>query len=594
LVTSSQFQQKSNNNTNNKVVKQKPLLFTQEVIEDYYNKAPQKTKWSEAILNSLKGASGEQALNYLDKVDPVDENQLRRIFPNASPTQMEDPLSTVTKTRLHDNVRRDPSTQRAVFFIVSFLLGKEITLTFEPARKFATEERREREMKAIQNNEQYLDILEDLMNRDEDVELQTRLAELAFSAEAFGRAVQIKKYNRKGFPCKLIPLASTRLGHVWVDRKTWDFLGVEYLDYPRSQRILLAKDIIHYEANDFHITPNSRYFGMPTIESTMSIAERNRAANEKAIPEIMAKMWAGTNIYKILGAHSDEKIREIMTKVRPGKDLYVNEEIEVQQVELKHDLDKIVNAVLEGSKDIYRGTTIPQTVAFQDLTNRATAEGQMIQWYESVLEFKRNQLNTVFWNQYYKPQLESIFETRDMNRAAENGSVLQYLETRAKTIDDMADQGEEYRSPIPFKVKFEFGDIRTTGFLDTASALLQFGDRHYLEPYMVREESGLGRWNNDMEEVEFKRALFNKQQFGVADPSLLPQGYQPWNNQMEEGGGEGSNEQQSDDKKKKGKFGRPGSFPMKANPNMPPNKPVGKGGFGKVKGGKLPTRQNSE
>jgi len=576
LVTTSQFQQQKIKNNNKK--EYTPLLFTQkENIEDYFTKSPQKTRWSEAILNSLKGASSAEALDYLDKIDPVSETQLKDIFPNASPTQMEDPLSTVTKTRLHDNVRRDPSTQRSLFFIVSFILGKNITLAFEPARKFATEERRDREVAAIQNNEQYLDILEDLMNRDEDIDLQTRLAELCFSAEAFGRAVQIKKYNRKGFPCKLIPLASTRLGRIWVDRKTWDFLGVEYLDYPRQQRILLAKDIIHYEVNDFHISPNSRYFGMPSTESTMSIAERNRAANEKAIPEIMGKMWAGTNIYKILGAHSEQKINEIMTKVRPGKDLYVNEDIEVQQVELKHDLDKIVNAVLEGSKDIYRGLTVPQTVAFQDLTNRATAEGQMIQWYESVLEFKRKQLNSVFWNQYYKPQLESIFETRDMNRAAEGGSVLQYLETRAKTIDDMADHGEEYRQPIPFKVKFEFGDIRTTGFLDTASALLQFGDRHYLEPYMVREEAGLGRWNNDMKDVEMKRALFNKQQFGVEDPSLLPESYTPWNQEQEE---EGS--------------GPNGKGPVKNNKKMPPNKPMGKGGFNKVKGGKLPSKQNSE
>ncbi len=266
----------------------------------------------------MKGASSEYALDYLDKIDPVSERQLKTIFPNASPTQMEDPLSTVTKTRLHDNVRRDPSTQRSLFFIVFFLLGKDITLAFEANRKFATEERREREVRAIQNNPTYLDILEDLMNRDDEIELKTRLAELVFSAEAFGRAVQIKKYNRKGFPCKLIPLSSTRLGRIWIDRKTWDFLGVEYLDYPREQRILLAKDIIHYEVNDFHISPNSRYFGMPSIESTMAIAERNRAANELAIPEIMKRMFAPIMLVKT-ATKSQSKLNEIRDQWKAGK-----------------------------------------------------------------------------------------------------------------------------------------------------------------------------------------------------------------------------------------------------------------------------------
>lgn len=588
----------TNNNSNNNNEKSILLASPDELttaIENHFTKSPQKTQWTENMLNMLKGASSEYALDYLDKIDPVSEAQLKSVYPNASPTQMEDPLSTVTKTRLHDNVRRDPSTQRALFFIVSFMLGKDITLTFDANRKFATEERREREVKAIQNNGEYLDILEDLMNRDDEVDIKTRLAELVFSAEAFGRAVQIKKYNRKGFPCKLIPLASTRLGHIWVDKKTWDFLGVEYLDYTRNKRILLAKDIIHYEVNDFHITPNSRYFGMPSIESTMAIAERNRSANERAVPEIMSKMWAGTNIYKILGAHSDQKISEIMTKVKPGKDLYINEQVDVTSVELKHDLDKIMNAILEGSRDIYRGTTVPQTVAFQDETNRATSEGQMIQWYESTLEFKRNQLNSVLWNQYYKPQLESIFEDRDMTMAATNGSVLQYLETRAQTmIDQKETTGEEFNQPIPFKVKLEFADVRTTGFLDTSSALLQFGDRGFLEPYMVREEAGLGRWNNDMKEVEMKNAMFQRQQFGMNQAVFDENG-----NQVMQPGQQGALQagqnmnpfqqqkllkKQEEEQKKKGQN----------NPNIPPFKPKGKGGFGKVKGGNLPTRQSSD
>lgn len=592
MVVVSKRKSKSNSSNNNNDIK--PVLFTLDrqysAVEDYFTRAPEQTRWTQNILNQLKGASSSTsgyALDYLDKIDPVSEQQLKRIFPKASPVQMEDPLSIVTKTRLHDNIRRDPSTQRGLFFIVFFLLGKEVTPTFEVARKFATKERAERELKAIQNNEQYLQILEEIMNRDDDVQLQTRLAELVFSAEAFGRSAQIKKYDRKGFPCKLIPLASTRLSRVWVDRKSWDFLGVEYLDYPTNQNILLAQDVLHMEANDFHITPNSRYFGIPSIESTMAIAERNRKANETAIPEIMSKMWAGNNIYKILGAHSEQKIREIQGKVAPGKDLYLNEMVEVTQVQLNHDLDKMVNAVMEGNKDIYRGLTIPLVVAFQDEQNRSTAEHSMIQWYESVLEFKRNQINHVLWHQWYKPQLEKIFEGLDMTRAAESGSVLQYLETRAETMKELEDRNEQYHQPIPFKIKLEFSNIRTTGFLDTASALMQMGDRGYLEPYMVREEAGLGRWNNEMKEVEFQNAKFVESQFGV-NVNRLGTNMNPFNPQNLMQNNKQNLQNENEEEEQEEEQSSRTNFSSNAK-----NKKTKKG-FGNMRGGRLPTRSSSE
>ena len=66
---------------------------------------------------------------------------------------------------------------------------------------------------------------------------------------------------------------------------------MEYNDYTTDKRILLAKDVLHYEENDFSITPNSRYYGMSLAEPSIAIGERNRAANEIAIPEIMKRYF---------------------------------------------------------------------------------------------------------------------------------------------------------------------------------------------------------------------------------------------------------------------------------------------------------------
>ena len=500
---------------NKKIVQEKEtrkplmLLFDgkDSALEDYFTKAPEKTGWSEDVLNQLKGAASTNeyyAQDYLDKIDPLTESQLKSIYPNASPTVMLDPLKATTKTRLHDNVRRDGSTFRGLLFLVYFLLGKEISLVFDVNRKFANAKRRDEELKAIEENGDYLAILEDLMNRDDDVDLFNRMAELVFSAEAFGRSVQIKKYDKKGFPCELIPLSSPRLGRVFVDRKTWRFLGVEYLDYPKSNNILPYKDIIHHEVNDFHITPNSRYFGIPSIESTMSIGERNRSANEIAVPEIMKRMFAPLQLVKT-NTKSEAKLLEIKNKWRPGKTLFINDDIEVTVVPLQHDLEKIQTAVMEGSKDIYRGLTVPLVVAFQDEQNRATAEETMNQWYESVLAFKRNQLNNLMWLQWYKPQLMKIFEDRTMERVALEGNALSYLMDKARNP-------EQYEI-LPFRVRLEFANVNPTSKIEIAKSVLGAFDRNLLSPEITRKELGYGQYEQDMKAYELAK---------TAAPTLMP------------------------------------------------------------------------
>src|SRR6185369_8025439 len=145
-------------------------------------------------------------------------------------------------------------------------------------RIYANEQRKQEHLKEIMEGPEspgYLDIMELIMNRDNDMNLQQRKLELVFSGTSFGRSVQIKQYDKKNRVCGLIPLSSTRMGRVWVD-KDWTFLGVEYNDYSRDKRILLAKDIIHYENNDMVITPRGRYYGTSMLEPLMSIGERNR------------------------------------------------------------------------------------------------------------------------------------------------------------------------------------------------------------------------------------------------------------------------------------------------------------------------------
>jgi len=460
--------------------------------EDIFSKVPSMTDWTR---EALQGAASQYEL---EKLTPLSEKELKRIFPEATATVMRDPLTTQDKTRIHDNIRRDPYTGIALFTYCYFMLGPDSTITLGLNKRYANEERKADAMAAIQDNAEYLDLIEDVMQRDDAMDLQQRKLQLVFQGAAFGRSVAIKKYDKQNLPCDLIPLSSTRLGRVYVDRD-WKFIGVEYNDYTRDKRILLAKDIVHYENNDMMITPRSRYYGMSMLEPIMAIGERNRVANEIAMPEIMRKMWAPILLIKVNSGSQTRinQIRDIFSM--PGKTQIYNDEIEVTQVALQHDLEKLQTAVENGAKDEFRACTVPQGIGWSYDPNHATMENSLLAWYNGVLAFKRSHLDSVMWLQFYKPQLETIFENRMVARIPETGGLVDYLVQNAQTL-----QGNE-RPDLPFRITTQFNNIKTTGFLDQSSALLGWYDAGIINKEIALKEGGMEQYIDDMAEEDDKK-----------------------------------------------------------------------------------------
>ena len=479
----------------------------QRLVEDLFSRAPSKTKWAEEMAGFASGLTGASEYE-LDKLDPLSEQELTRIFPRASATVMKDPLTLQDKQRIHDNIRRDPYTGIALFTYCYFMLGPESNITMGLNKKYANEQRKKEQMQFIQNNAEYLDILEDIMNRDDDMDLQTRKLQLVFQGSAFGRSVMIKQYDKRLLPCRLIPLSPTRLGRVWIDRKTWEFLGVEYNDYSRDHRILLAKDIIHYENNDMMITPRSRYYGMSMLESTMALGERNRVANEIAMPEIMRKDWHPLITVRV-NTGSQTKLNQVRDMFSmPGKNYVYNDDIEVNVHPIPHDLDKLQSAIENGAKDINRALTVPQGIGWSYDPNHATMENSLLAWYNGVLAFKRSHLDSVLWLQLYKPQLETIWTERQMSqmRLLDMSGMVNQLVQNAEQQQQQQENGNG-KPALPFRITTEFKNIKTTGFLELSSALLGWEAAGIITPEIARTEGGLGQYNDDMAEHEQKQSL---------------------------------------------------------------------------------------
>ncbi len=477
-----------------------PLVAEQDInadlVTDLLSRAPSKTRWTEEMLSLTGGSEYE-----LEKLEPLSETELKRIFPHATATVMRDPLKSDDKQRIHDNIRRDPSTAISLFTYCYFMLSPETSITMGLSRVYATEERKKEQMDIILNNPEYLDILEDIMNRDQDVHLRSRQLQLIFQGAAFGRAVAIKKYDKQNLPCQLIPLSPTRLGRVWVD-KDWTFLGVEYNDYARDHRILLAKDIIHYENNDMMITPRSRYYGMSMLEPMMSIGERNRVINDIAIPELTRKYWAPLYLVKV-NTGSQTKLNEVRNAIsKPGKHFVHNDDITVQQVDVIPHLDMLTTCLENGNKDNFRGMTVPQGIGWPEDPNHATMENSLLAWYNGVLAFKRSQFDEVMWNQWYKPQLELIWNERQMStlRVADIATQVNTLVQRAEA----AKYDALGRPQLPFRITTEFKNIKTTGFLELSSALLGWQAAGIINNEIALKEGGLGQYIDDMAEEDQK------------------------------------------------------------------------------------------
>jgi hypothetical protein len=457
--------------SNNK--KHNPILMTldekESTIENFFTRRPEATEWAQKYL-------GGASLDELDQYAPVDEKQLRAIFPGAIATKMVDPLSSTDKIRIHENVRRDGGTKLALSILSYFMLGKNTTISLGLPRRYANKARETAALQMIQNNDTYLDMLEAIMNRDDDLHMTQRQIALIASAHAFGRAVQVRQYDGEGFPIRYIPLASARLGRVWVDKKTWKFLGVEYKDYVKNKRILLAKDIIHYEVDDWHITPNGLYYGMATAENVIAIGERNRVANETSMPEIIKNHWAPIMLVKTSGPRSASKMREIMSHFKRGKTLFYNDDITVEVIPLTHDLEKLNTITKDGVKEILRTFTVPIGLTFEDDPNRATLEKSLQSWYDGSLKFKRNHFDQeVMWDQHYRPQ-----------------------------IIRMLPEGTD---KPPFRIVTEFENIRTDSFLDTSQALLGWHQAGLINGDIARTEGNLGKYNDDMNAEALKKVV---------------------------------------------------------------------------------------
>lgn len=451
---------------------------------------------------SVSTATLESATNSL----LLNQAQLKRAYPYA--VALTNPLTYDFLARVHDNIRRDGAPRRCIKTIVTFMLGKRPKPELDTKQHFASEDDKKIALKELQQDTNNQELLTRLMDIDKNCNVRKAWKSLAFLGMAYGRAVCVKQYDNEHLPKNLIVLSSLRLGQVWVDSRDWRFLGVEYLDYSTERRILQAKDIIHYEYDDYPITPNSRYFGMPIFEGLTALIESNRITSEVVIPELSKKAFAPQQLIVVPDAKSKEKLAEIASLIVPGKTAVLRKMVDVKTIPLVVDILMQTQKIKDVDQKVFRDSQVPVGIAFPSEPNRATMDEELNQWEEGPLEDIRTDFRDLVEPQWYEPNAKQIKLNKQMSLTRSTDPLA--MNNWANLIGPKPTFTDLEKITLDFKINLVFTNIQIEGMVNKAAAVIGYKNAGIIDEIVALKIAGLEQYIDELRDRRTQNIFANK------------------------------------------------------------------------------------
>ena len=337
-----------------------------------------------------------------------------------------DPYTAGLKYMMLDSLLNDGNAGRAIAILRAFTLGQQVKPKL--MSRFDEDEDVDEEGSTTFNgktvkNADILKICKYIENR-EDVDFRLKLKGLMKQAYGFGRAalgieygdIEIDGQTYEGMPIGLKPLSSMFLGYVEIDPKTWKVKSVVYSSLDMNMKEpLQAKDMIYLTYDDDNTQANSIGYGTSLLLSSIHLSESIRLAQERDIKEIFYSLWAG-NVEIKANTRNTAVTTAIASAYQPGKPFVHNQDLEITEHKIEHDLDKLIAAMKEISVMIARNIGIPSPLMnHEQITNRATLDLVVQAWEESSLRDHREWLRDCIEDQWYDRILMALFETDDVS-----------------------------------------------------------------------------------------------------------------------------------------------------------------------------------
>jgi hypothetical protein len=334
------------------------------------------------------------------------------------------------------------------------------------------------------------------------VKFHERVKAALTQAYVYGRAALLVETDQQGVPTELKLLNSKKLETVYVDPQSWKMMAVDYSDRPKEEP-LLAEEIIYFANQDFHISPDTLFYGLSRLETVVHVSETNQLLDEIDLKEGARSMWAGSGVIKFPPDTPDELVEEFVGGFYPGTWNATSQNVQIDTYTLRLDYISLAHVREQNDKRIIRALGVPSfLVGFENISNRATSEEVMISWHESELDAERTWLQDVLEPQYFDYLIGIRFPD--------------LLKTKNDPTRILTGEAQ------PVRVKLDFQNISFETIREKSEAIVPLYDRGLCTPEKALE---LLRWQDQTDAVlaELERREMVKQRQQEMDFALRQQ-----------------------------------------------------------------------
>lgn len=378
----------------------------------------QKDSTIEKLAKELENPALVQTLNYLKfsakyrrpftMVPRMARVNNSNTNTNYLPT-VKPPYNNASLDRFEDCFRSDKLVQNGIVKRTELVLGKHGRIVMDTTEEFDNEDDRAKALQKVQDNPAYKEARKQIqaLQTKPQIDFHNKMKSAIIQGKVYGRAaIEEVGSDENGLPEALHVLNSKRLGQIEIDPKTWQFLGVHYLDLSKGSSgmddLLEADELIYFANRDYHVSPGSLYYGLSELEGVVDGSDSKRIAKQEDIKEIMKSNWAPFLILKFANPNiSVTQMQEVVNGMSPGLPFAHKQDIEAQTINLQSDLKKITDAVDFLNRESLRELGVPAYISgYEQIANYANSQQVLLAYKEIELESDRTWVKDIIQPQW--------------------------------------------------------------------------------------------------------------------------------------------------------------------------------------------------
>ena len=301
----------------------------------------------------------------------------------------------------------------AIEVLAQAILGDHFKIVIDVNDEFDSDEERKATLDALKNNEKLKSYKKEIDIINKDTKASTKLKALLIQSATFGSdAAILERDPTTNLPTSIKILPAMSLGRRFVDKKTWELIGLEYLDYKFPQSILKSEDLFYLAFRDYHMSPNTLHYGYSLFEKIIALSETNRVINQRNLPETNFRLWSPMLLIKMPNNVNQTVMNQMQDDIAngAGNAIVTNQQVNIDPVAINVSLQEMTTERSQNNLEIIRQLQMPELLYNPDVMNRATSQELMEAWNVFVLRPYQTWIADVIQEQWIDPIIKVLIE----------------------------------------------------------------------------------------------------------------------------------------------------------------------------------------